>query len=133
MPSPHRATLLLAPSRTDGPIDRKSREKVLSLSLSKNQISSPLSVSAAYYRFLVFWRRRHYSMFVSYSLNFHLIPSMSSSLGFLTLCTISAIHFHPLSNLTTCVTRVHVIGDFCHITCLSNQFYGTRHPVPRKT
>ena len=46
------------------------------------------------------------------------------SLGFLTLGTISAIHFHHLSSLVTCVKRVHVIGDFCHITCLSNSFYG---------
>ena len=41
--------------------------------------------------------------------------------------------FHPLSNLVTCVTRIHVVGDFCHITCLSNSFYGTRYPMPRKT
>ena len=33
-----------------------------------------------------------------------------SSLGFLTLETISAIHFHHLSSLVTCVTRLHVIG-----------------------
>ena len=37
----------------------------------------------------------------------------------LTLGIISPIHSHHLSNLATCVTRLHVIGDFCHITCLS--------------
>ena len=39
---------------------------------------------------------------------------------------------HPLSTHATCVTWVHVVGEFCHITCLSNLFYGTRHPVHRK-
>ena len=33
LPSPRRATLLLSPSRTNGPIGRNPREKVLSLSL----------------------------------------------------------------------------------------------------
>ena len=54
-------------------------------------------------------------------------------LDFLTLDTISAIHFHHLSTHATCVICVHVVGDFCHITCLLNPFYGTRYLVPRKT
>ena len=37
-------------------------------------------------------------------------------LGFLTFCTFSAINFHYFSTYVTCVTRVHVIGDFRHIT-----------------
>ena len=32
---------------------------------------------------------------------------------------IYAINLHPLSNHAICVTWVHVVGDFCHITCLS--------------
>ena len=44
------------------------------------------------------------------SLKIHLIPSMSSSLGFLTLGTFSTINFHHLSTIATCVTIVHVIG-----------------------
>ena len=39
-PSPRRSTLLLAPSRTDGPNDRKSREKSHFLSLD-SQIQYP--------------------------------------------------------------------------------------------
>ena len=83
-------------------------------------------------RFLLLWRRRHYSL-VFIHLNFQFIPSMSSSLGFFFYTWHYLGHpFHPLSNLATCVTWVHVVGDFCHITCLSNPFYDTRHPVSRK-
>ena len=133
-PSPGRATLLLAPSKTNSPIGRNPGENTLSLSL---KIKSP-SYCIVFPFLHVFGFSNvgddHYSKFcLIISLNFHLIPSMSSSLGFLTLGTISVIHFHPLSTHTTCVTRVHVIGNFFHITCLSNPFYGTRHPVPRKT
>ena len=39
-----------------------------------------------------------------------------SKLGFLTFGTISAIHFHHLSTHVTCITCVHVICDFCHIS-----------------
>ena len=35
---------------------------------------------------------------------------------FLSFGTISAVHFHHLSTHVTCVTWVHVISDFCHIT-----------------
>ena len=41
LPLPRRSTLLLAPSRTDGPNGQKSREKELSLSL-KHKTSHPL-------------------------------------------------------------------------------------------
>ena len=78
------------------------------------------------------WRRQHYSHFcliiIKLLFNSHHVPSSR----FLTLGTIYAVRFYHLSNLATCVIRVHVIGDFCHITCLLNPFYCTQHLVPRK-
>ena len=47
----------------------------------------------------------------NYSHNAFHIPK----LGFSTFGTISAAHFHYLSTHATCVTRVHVIGDFFHL------------------
>ena len=68
--------------------------------------------------FLVFLKEEdHYSHFCLFP---HFFFSQNSQcvpyLGFLTLDTMSAIHFHPLSTHATYVTRVHVICDFCHIT-----------------
>ena len=118
--------------RSTGILERRCS---LSLSLSKNLKFQPLHPLpfAARFGSQIMEKIITVHIFVSYSLNFHLISSMSLRLGFFTLGTISAIHFHHLSTLATCVTRVHVIGDFGHITCLSNPFYGTGHPVPRKT
>ena len=53
-PSSRIATLLLAPSRTDGPIGRNPKEKVLSFSLKKNQKPSHCITSPAHCPFLVF-------------------------------------------------------------------------------
>ena len=48
--------------------------------------------------------------------NDHYVPK----LGFSTFCTISAVHFHHLSTHVTCITCVHVICDFYHISsCFS--------------
>ena len=68
----------------------------------------------------------HY--FVSFKIS--KMTSMSLLSIILTFGTISAVHFHHLSNLVICVTRVHVIGDFCHIKC---RFSGTRYSMPRET
>ena len=78
----------------------------------------------------VFLEKMNTVHLLSYSINNSKFPFMSAFVLILTLDTISTIHFHHLSNLVTCVTKVHVVGDFCHITCLSNPFYGTRHPMP---
>ena len=66
-------------------------------------------------------------LFVSFSLTIPLISLLSHFVLILTLCTISTINFHHLSTHATCVTWVHVVGNSCHFTCLSNPFYGTRH------
>ena len=50
-----------------------------------------------------------------YHLNISIMPIMSPSFGFLTFGTISPIYFHHLSTHATCVTCVHVIGDFCNL------------------
>ena len=65
---------------------------------------------------------------INNSFNSHHVPSSR----FLALCNIYAVHFHHLSTHTTCVIWVYVVGDFFHITCLLNPFYGTRSLVPRK-
>ena len=38
---------------------------------------------------------------------------------------------HPLSTHTTCFRWVHIVCDFCRITCLSRAVL--RYPMPRKT
>ena len=68
-PLPRRSTLLLAPSRTDGPNAGKSREKSPSLSLKSG--SSPHCTFCSF-----IWRRKLFP-FVLYSFNFPIIPSMS--------------------------------------------------------
>ena len=50
--------------------------------------------------------------------NDHYVPK----LGFLTFGTISAVNFLHLSTHATCITCVHVICDFCHIS--------SRFPAP---
>ena len=88
LPSPRRATLLLASSRTDGPIDRKSREKVLSLSKTQNAQPLPFLVPATAHFVFKNGEDNTIHVFVLLSINFHLIPIMSLSLGFFTLGTI---------------------------------------------
>ena len=92
---------------------------------------SPLVPAHCPFCSFYFWRRQLFT-FVLLSLTNSKFPLMSHFSTILTLGTISTVHFHHLSNLAICVTRVHVLGDFCHITCLSNPFYGTRYPVLRK-
>ena len=107
-------------------------EKRCSLSLSKTQNAQPLPFLSYCPFCLQKWRRQHYSCFcliiIKLFKNSHHVPFFHyfdtwHNLGH---------PFHPLSNLETCVTRLHGVGDFCCITCLSNLFYGTRHLVPRK-
>ena len=82
-PSPCRSTLLLAPSRTDGSNDRKSREKELSLSLSKTpktQLFAHLVLPLPFC--LQNEEDEHYCYFVSFSLTIHLILNVSLLLIF---------------------------------------------------
>ena len=104
-PLPRRSTLLLAPSRTDGPNGRKSREKALFLSLEYQKLTL-LHVCSSF-------GEESYS-FLFYSLNFFsnsiCVPSFNY-LIFLTHGLIQVIHLHHLTNHAICVTRVHVVGD----------------------
>ena len=103
-------------------------------SLSLKKIKNPsYCVFFALCTFFAFHLRRQLFKFVLLSLTILIIPIMSPFFTILTLGTIYVIHFHHLSSLATCVTRVYVVGDFCYITCLSNPFYSTRYLVPRKT
>ena len=107
---------------------------MLSLFLDfKNPHSLQHVFLSAHFGFQLNGEDDHYSSFVLTLIKlsnnvFHILKSW-----ILTLDIILAIHFHPLSTLATCVIIVHIVGDFCHITCLSNPFYCTRHLVPRKT
>ena len=63
--------------------------------------------------------------------SFKLIPFMFFSLDFMDHLphgSIYAVHLHPISNHATCVTWVHVVGDFFHTACLSQAVI--RHPTP---
>ena len=63
------------------------------------------------------WRRQHYSKFCLFLIKLPFNSQGVPSSRYLTHGSIQAIHFHTLSTHAICVTRVHVIGDFCHITC----------------
>ena len=116
---PHRTTFLLAPKKSDGSIARDLREKSHSLSLKpqkKPKLCKPsrlLHISSL----LLKKEDGHYLDFcpiiIKHFNNANHVPKH----GFLTFSTISAVRFHHFSTHATCVTRVHVIGDFCHITC----------------
>ena len=99
-------------------LTRNPREKVLSLSKNIKNLAS-----ASHFSFCTFWyfllkkKMTTIHSFVLFLINNSNNVIHVPSLGFLTLGTISAVRFYHLSNLVTCVTRVHVIGDFCHITC----------------
>ena len=80
--SPRRTTLLLAPSRTDGPIGQKSREKVLSLSKKIKIQLLPFFVPATAHFVFKNGEDNTIHVFVLLSLNFHLIPIMSILLDF---------------------------------------------------
>ena len=83
---PRRATLLFAPSRTDGPIGRNPREKVLSLFLCKNLKFQPTASPPAHCRFCASnWGRKLFTNFVLLSFTIPLIPIMSLSFGILIL------------------------------------------------
>ena len=104
------------------------------LSLSKNiKISNPLHHIFSLLLFgTLFIRECHYSCFVSFINKLQNFTYVHSFQYFDTWLNPSH-PFHPLSNLVTFFARVHVVGDFCHITCLSNPFYDTQYLVPRKT
>ena len=113
-----RTTFLLAPSKTDTPIGQKSREKALPLSLKTQMSSHCKTVSSPLPIFLSFnLEKTTLLQFCLFLINKFKNSLCVHSLGFLTLCTISAVHFHHLSTHATCVTRVHVVGDFYHIPC----------------
>ena len=102
----------------------------LSLKISNCPATAPLS---SYYMFLCsIFGEEDCSHFCLIQLKIPIIPNVSFFLIFDTWHNLGHPS-HPLSNLATCVTRVHVVGDFCHITCISNLFYGTRYLVSRKT
>ena len=81
-PSPRRMTLFLAPSKTDGPIGRNPREKVLSLSLKTTKPKLTASPPTYCTFFGLFEEDEHCSSFVSLSLTIHLILIMSLLLDF---------------------------------------------------
>ena len=81
LPLPRRATLFLAPSRTDGPNCRKSRENELSFSRN-HKIPATTSLSSFCPFFALFHLRRQLFMFCLIQLTIHLIPIMSLVLDF---------------------------------------------------
>ena len=117
-----RPSLLLRRIRTVGFAENLERR----LSLSK--IKSPFSVSASsvcslpifFFFFCPFLplfeedNTMHYFVFFQFNnlINSQYVPSSR----FLPLGTIPTIHFHHLSTHATCITCVHVICDFCHIS-----------------
>ena len=111
----------------------RNLERMSSLSLSKITNQQPTTrFSSSCTFFSLFVLRRQLFICLIISLTFHLIPNVSIFLIFDTRHNLGHPS-HPLSTHATCVTWVHVVGDFCHITCLSNPFYSTRHPMPQKT
>ena len=66
--------------------------------------------------------------FVFILINLFIIPILSFFLIFDTLHNLGHSS-HPLSTHATCVTLVHVVGDFCHNTCLSEAVL--LHPCTR--
>ena len=105
-PSPRRATLLLASSKSDGPIGCKFREKAHLLSL-KTRKSSHCPFFSSLSRFSLSFNFGEEDTIGSFV--FFLIKNSNNAtyvpfLGFLTLDTISAVHFHHLSTHATCVT-----------------------------
>ena len=91
-------------------------EKV-TLSLTKNQISSYCTNSSSCTFFLLFKWRRQLFLFVLLSFNNSNNANHVPKLGFFTFDIISAVHFDHPSTHATYVTWVHVMGDFCHIIC----------------
>ena len=99
-------------------LTQNRREKVLSLSKNIKNLAFALHFSSCtFWYFLLKKKMTTIHSFVLFLINNSNNVIHVPSLGFLTLGTIPAVHFHRLSNLVTSVTRVHVIGDFCHITC----------------
>ena len=97
------------------------------LSLSKNLKSHFLHICPAIAHLLCFWRRLYYLAFCLF-----LIKLSNNLIYVLKSWIFHTWHyldhpFHHLSNLATCFTRVHVICDFFHITCLSKTVL--RHPT----
>ena len=118
LPSPRRTTFLLSPKESDSRISQKSKEKLDALSLKHKKIGYCISpVSFHVFVFLFHMQEMElYAILSYYHLNISIMPIMSPSFGFSTFGTISAVHFHHLSTHVRCVTCVHVIGGFCHLT-----------------
>ena len=117
MSSPRRTTFLLAPKNSDGRIYRKFREK--SLSLKENRHFQFLHLPPSPLCFSFFWPliQEDYTIhYLSFSFklpnNAYFVPYFRFS----TFGTIPAVHFHHLSTHATCITCIHVICDFCHIS-----------------
>ena len=112
-----RATFLLAPKDFDDRIVYKSREKLDVLSLKSPFLATASPIFLCTFPFGPFLKKTTtIQYFVFFPLRILLNPSTSSSFGFSTFVTISAVHFHHLSTHSTCVSCLHVIGDFCHLT-----------------
>ena len=115
-------TFLLVPKKSDGSISRKPRENENFLSQEFKNLTFYTSLpSSARLVFNLKEKDDYLSFCLNLIYNFqnsHLVPFCHYLYTWLNL----SHPFHPLSNLVTCVTRVHVVGDFCHITCLSTHF-----------
>ena len=93
----------------------RNLERMSSLSLSKTQ-------KPATARFLLSNGEENYSLFSLIHLTFQLIPSMSPLVLIFDTWHNLGHSSHPLTTHETCVTWVHVVGDFCHITCVTPRF-----------
>ena len=106
-----------------------------SLSLQKSEIPSYCISSLHPARFLTFqiMEKMNTSFyFVFISLTFQIITLMSPfCLDFDTWYNLGHSS-HPLSTHATCVTWVHLLGDCCHITCLSRAILRLSIPVASK-
>ena len=114
--SRRRTTFLLVPKNFDGRIARKSREKLDTLSLKSQNLptTSPLYHFTFSSPFSIVGDDT-IEYFVLSNLRIPKMTSMSPSFGFSTFGTTLAVHFHHFSIHATCITCIHVIGDFCHI------------------
>ena len=99
----------------------RNLERMSSLSLSllnfKNQPTATF-FALLHVFFFQKWRRRLFSFCVILIKHFHNSQCVHFVLIFDTLHNLGHSS-HPLTNHATCVTWVHVVGDFYHITCLS--------------
>ena len=128
--SPHRVDRLCFLLRREPTIrTAENLERRSSLSLLKMKTQSTASLAH-------FWSSKIKKMTIPFLFYSHLLFSKILNVSFFLIFDTwhNLSHpSHPLSTHATCVTWVHVVCDFCHIICLSNPFYSTRHPVPRKT